>query len=144
MGRRCKCGVELNETNWMPSDRLSKPKHYRCSKCHNKKRRESYQVNKDKITKRQRDYCRKYILGQANGIKLHVVKRNYPEDECCENCGKKAKLDYHHWDNSNYMKGLWLCRVCHFIAEALDDLEVNSSKSSSYLILKKNIEEVSL
>jgi len=51
-------------------------------------------------------------------------KRPYPTDGVCELClgrlSESESLDYHHWDDNDLMKGLWLCRTCHINADWLD------------------------
>lgn len=58
----------------------------------------------------------KYITYQIYG--LH--KRPYPN--YCEMCGrfKERRLCYHHWTDSNYNWGLWVCRPCHDLIEDID------------------------
>lgn len=53
-------------------------------------------------------------------IDLYGTKRDYPKDRKCELCGAEGKnkrridpLDYHHWDDKNISKGMWLCQKCH-------------------------------
>lgn len=48
-------------------------------------------------------------------------KRDYPY--MCELCGRQmvGRLSYHHWIDCMPHIGLWLCRSCHLIAEAVDE-----------------------
>jgi len=48
-------------------------------------------------------------------------KRGY--SEICEICGRGGLLVYHHWDDSDLNKGLWLCYRCHLIAEMVDKVD---------------------
>lgn len=141
MGRSCsKCGTSLTEDNWYKSDKEGNPKHYRCKTCVREDKRKYELANKDKLNISRQAFRRKYRLGQAGGVVLKVVKRDYTNK--CEICGKdNCKLDYHHWDNSNYMKGLWLCRVCHYVAESVDAIDEINSRSQKYIELKKKLEE---
>ena len=34
---------------------------------------------------------------------------------------KRVKIIvYHHWDNDNLLKGIWVCNKCHMVANALE------------------------
>lgn len=87
----------------------------------------------------KREYYRKGYIGQVIGGKLVMVpapgKRTRPE--VCELCGRVRKLLYHHWDDENYSRGLWLCLRCHNVAEAAD-VGVLSDK---YLDLKRAVDK---
>lgn len=53
------------------------------------------------------------LNGKATNL-LHVNKRPIPSDNICENCGKPVRrLEYHHWDDSDFSKGIWVCWRCH-------------------------------
>jgi len=83
---------------------------------------------KDKL--RHREYYRKHVIKTHSNLRLVGNKRSYPDDSRCEYCGKKHyRLEYHHWDDSNISKGLWVCRWCHSeITEfnwALEDSNTN-------------------
>lgn len=72
-----------------------------------------------------RDWERKHRLTTSGHRKVLGKKRPYPVDSVCELCHssitpKGESLDYHHWDDNNLMKGLWLCRSCHINAEWID------------------------
>jgi len=57
--------------------------------------------------------------------------------EKCEVCGKTAKrLSYHHWDNSDLSKGLWLCGRCHNTANAVEVASRCSDTVRRYLEMK--------
>jgi hypothetical protein len=88
-----------------------------------------------------RDYSRTHYISKADGTKIHTVKR--PRVEHCEICGRvRKKINYHHWDESNYLRALWLCGRCHFIAEAIEGLSKPNSYSSRYIQLKNHLESV--
>ena len=79
-----------------------------------------YAEHREDICKRQRDWNRKHRLSTGTG-RIKVEKRDYPEGALCELCGREAKLlSYHHWDDEVPEFGLWLCTICHKIAEALE------------------------
>lgn len=71
--------------------------------------------------------------GTFNG--LH--KRLKPNS--CELCGSKTKLHYHHWDNTNPSKGIWVCQTnkCHNLAEVVDKLDSGNLLSGKYHKLKQ-------
>lgn len=62
-----------------------------------------------------------------NGKKRYNLrKRKYSNH--CELCGKthtnkgnRARLVYHHWDDANLNKGIWVCIGCHGFVEKLDN-----------------------
>ena len=93
-----------------------------------------YQKNRERIL----SYDRKHELkGFINGKKQCVSglnKRDYTG--FCELCNKKQeyKLNYHHWDDNNLSKGVWVCVRCHTVCEGIDKNLVNK-----YLILKNNV-----
>lgn len=81
----------------------------------------------------------KYVSSHYVGTQIdgkHTVlktplKRNKPKG--CELCGKIVRLSYHHWDNKNPSKGIWLCFRCHGLAESLDK---DKSLGNKYLLMK--------
>ncbi|GAI02239.1 unnamed protein product, partial [marine sediment metagenome] len=66
--------------------------------------------------------CRRVSrIGCSNGYFFGLHKRLKPNH--CELCGNsKAHLVYHHWDDSNKSKGIWVCNKnkCHELTEAVD------------------------
>lgn len=101
--------------------------------------------NPDKLEvsriKRQ-DYRRVNQLGtyvDGRLVIIKVVKRPWPGH--CELCGNEGKrLSYHHWDDNDMSKGLWLCSPCHFFAERMDDNKL----TSRYINLKRLVREGNL
>lgn len=83
-----------------------------------------YKWNREHPEKRRemsRNWHRKNTLSLGGGKHIRVKKRDYPVGNICELCGKAAKLlSYHHWDDEAPEFGLWLCTICHKIAEAVD------------------------
>jgi len=57
---------------------------------------------------------RDFIIASTNKI-IRGKKRAFPTNRSCEICHYKPlkKLDYHHWDDSKPIRGLWVCGVCH-------------------------------
>jgi uncharacterized CHY-type Zn-finger protein len=91
-------------------------------------------------SKRNKDRYPKEHLGTVIGgvIKIirHLNKRDYPIDNICELCYKKRKtLVYHHWDNSNFNKGMWICTPCHVLAGKYE-----KGYSEKYFKIKQNID----
>jgi hypothetical protein len=133
------CHCILTDDTWYPSDR--KHKHHRCKKCSAKNNAKWYAKNKISRRKEMREYHRKGCISQGNGKTIHTVKRPYSDK--CEMCGRnRRKINYHHWDESNYLRALWLCGRCHWIAEAVEGITKPTSLSSKYLKLKQQMESV--
>jgi len=80
----------------------------------NKKWRKTNSVN---YNKQQRDKKRKIRIGDIYGVK---DKRKYPADELCELCKQHNRLVYHHWDDTNFALGMWICQKCHNAAHWLE------------------------
>lgn len=101
-----------------------------------------YQRNRTRILMN----LRRTRLTTRDGVVLHGLnKRPYPT--ACELCKdavlkrpKTQRLSYHHWDDKNPNKGLWLCPTCHFIAEFLDTPEAMEI-FALYTALKEAIDE---
>jgi hypothetical protein len=84
-----------------------------------------------------RDYHRQNILA-TNGAFYHVHKRGRPIN--CEICGKnKNFLLYHHWDDKQMEKGIWICNFCHVRVEIFEQGEQHWL-IRKYVSLKKKIE----
>ena len=105
------CGVLLNiKKNWHPS--CKKNRQYACKKCL------WFKLMKPK----RKEYNRKRtIQTKIDGkiIQLTGNKRNYKKN--CELCHqKKYRTGYHHWDNKNLLKGVWVCTWCHHFIECYE------------------------
>ena len=76
---------------------------------------------------------RKYLYLLGDDGKRHPVRVNKrSRSASCEICNKTdCRLDYHHWNDDNPAIGLWLCRSCHWHAEAYERGLINK-----YLELK--------
>ena len=127
------CGKPLTSANWWSTDQ----KQHRdiCSHCHNERNKQAYYLYHDKSLQRQkrwrdthkqekRSYDRKYQRNNTltlHGRKIFGKKRPFPADELCELCYRHPnRLDYHHYDDRDLKKGLWLCKFCHSFAENVD------------------------
>lgn len=93
--------------------------------------------DKEQDKEYKRGWWRKHMLS-TGGKKIKVLKRDYPEDECCELCRKRcrSRLQYHHWDGTNLSLGMWICISCHQFAHG-----VESDYLTKYIELKEEIEK---
>lgn len=87
-----------------------------------------------------KEWRRLHILTTAGGVSHSGLNKRPRPDDICELCGREVKrLSYHHWDDTNLSKGLWVCYLCHMLCENLD----NGSKSliKVYEVLKFCLDE---
>lgn len=105
----CICRVEKDPSEFSPSKRHLDGLDPRCHLCLGIASRE-YQI-------RNPEKYRAHIavnLAKRRGILV--------PPETCENCGKSAKLDGHHWhgyEPNHILDVQWLCRSCHRAADHL-------------------------
>lgn len=95
-----------------------------------------YERNGDRLRKcsRERGLRTMYV----DGIRIHGVRREKPNT--CELCDSNVKLVYHHWDNSELERGVWVCHDCHVICELSDGYHGNRRDlQSKYIELKENV-----
>jgi len=81
---------------------------------------------------------RKHRLGIGRGCKKinGLNKRDWTNH--CELCGKIIeKPHYHHWDDNNLSKGIWICIRCHRMVEAYEKGDIIYLKK--YLQLKNSL-----
>lgn len=142
------CGIELTPENWRDCER--KEHHHMCRDCANADRmrryyakheynlkyhREKYWRNRDNICAKKRERWRRYITSAGSGKILYGAKRPYPNPQRCELCAKENEtLEYHHYDDDDLLKGLWLCRHCHRFAE-----DVDKGLPARYIALKSAV-----
>ncbi len=118
--RICSC-ILIKGINCAPSRFLKNTNDWICNSC-------------DKIKRRN---TRIDTIRDGKYIYLKGNKRPYPQDNKCEICHKENKrLQYHHWDDSNLMKGIWSCYLCHMMEEKVD-----KNLHIVYLKLKKILED---
>ena len=115
----------------MPNNTKEYMEKYRLS--HRKEMREYqhkyYMANRTKILAKNKEWRRMHCIdyGKRNkGGKRLITglnKRPYPEGGKCELCDRECnnKMGYHHWDETNLNKGIWVCHICHSFAERTDD-----------------------
>lgn len=81
---------------------------------------------------------RDQFLHTVNGY-FRVSKRRYPDDGKCELNGENGKrLVYHHWDEEDRGKGVWLCNMCHLFVGTVDK-GWHLGMADKYLKLKEEI-----
>jgi len=104
-------------------------------------------MDKQKYLIREKVYNRLHVIytvRKGKEIILRGNKRPYPKNGKCElcpalRCGTKASsLVYHHWDDKDISKGMWICRRCHSIVEFVIK---NIKIYKKYLKLSYNINE---
>jgi len=105
-------------------------------------------------------YCRKYRKAhmyrdylerwRADKIRIRIggrwvwmsISERRTRPEKCELCSRPTKrLVYHHWDNDNPAKGLWICSRCHWVAEAIEAVSKQDKLVNSYIAMKELVEE---
>lgn len=94
--------------------------------------------HREKWRKWVRDWTRKHRVGTGRRF-IYGTKRDYPEEGKCELCNKSKFLVYHHYDDNNLMKGIWLCTKCHRFVESYE--KGYFRYLSKYLTLKTRILE---
>lgn len=102
------CKIVLTDENWHKYSRLIRE--YTCTKC-----RRKYDSNY---------VSTHYLDTYRNGKRIFLkgLKRLYPNNKRCELCKLLPKkfLNYHHWDDNDIRKGIWICWYCHGMIELLD------------------------
>lgn len=84
---------------------------------HRKLRREHYQRHKTEELSHQR---MTNLHTKGGRVISNVKKRPFPNN-VCEICGRQQRrLAYHHWNDSDIAKGIWICCPCHSMAEGID------------------------
>lgn len=97
-----------------------------CKTCHTKMNQKWIENNREYVRERTRNYMRKHRIGQSS-IDFRNVKnkRNYPINNKCELCSETVRLIYHHWNDNDFSKGIWICRKCHFACHWLEKYDSN-------------------
>ena len=120
----------------MPTNKEYNRRYYQEHKEELKKvARDWYREHREECLPKMREYARFHkaenqecqrrtalTTRDENGNVLYLVGLNKrPHLGYCELCkAKNRKLNYHHWDNGNYNKGIWLCYQCHILVEMID------------------------
>lgn len=87
--------------------------------------REWYQRNKDRLREHRNEYMRGWhrrrtVLLKNKSEVLVGNKPVYPATGECTLCGGIHRLYYHHWSDEHPEWGIWLCLLCHTLAEKTD------------------------
>jgi len=134
-----RCGKPLTSENYGKYAVQRKTRWRMCNSCYLTWYRNWERTSPAAAKRRERhkDYARANYIGYSNPAKRRYIKveNKRPYSSNCELCGKKTKTVYHHWDDKDYSKGLWLCLRCHNVAEG-----VEQGVDQKYLDLKKKIE----
>lgn len=78
--------------------------------------------------------------GNGNALYLSGLNKR-PHPDHCELCVvENIRLSYHHWDNSNYSKGIWLCYQCHVLVGMIDSGILVKDLIERYGELKHTVE----
>ncbi len=133
-----RCNTELTKDTWGRYSRQRKSGWRICNACLKLWEHELAIRWKE----RNRDYKRaNYIMRRkTNGDTRYLkVVNKRPYSPICEICSRERRTVYHHWDNNDYSKGLWLCGACHSAAEG-----VEKGLSTRYTELKRELEEANV
>lgn len=72
-------------------------------------------------TRKAKENARRFEVATTNGKIIKGIKRDRPKDELCELYGFKPKrLNYHHYDDNDLLKGMWVCGECHWAVEKFE------------------------
>ena len=121
-----KCGRVLIQEGTIDWNHISacdiKNASYQCKRCRD----------------RDNDYRekRRYLTTSINGknVFLKGNKRLKGKRKKCEVCNKIKRLAYHHWDDKNISKAVFVCGYCHIMSE-----QVDRNLHTKYLKLKEKI-----
>ena len=110
---RCKLEKPLSD---FPTKRSGKRQGY-CRPCHAEYNALWYKNNGRRAADNHRRVCRRTTLHVSGRMIGGLHKRPYTG--YCEICGVKRemRLHYHHWDDQNPSRGVWVCAYCHRLVE---------------------------
>lgn len=92
----------------------AKEYYYRNREKVNVRTRKWYHDNKEYASAKSKTYRRNHVIVQVKKNIYGVNKAPYPSDGLCQGCGAHPSyLAYHHYDNSDYSDGNYLCNYCH-------------------------------
>jgi len=113
-----KCGVAFTPKNF-GIRKLQRTWHIclSCLRDYDRQWERNNPKRKDRIIKHNKYRQLNFITRMVNGI---------------------AKLEYHHWSDEDFSKGLWLCWGCHQFAERVD-----KGLAQKYVKLKESINGMS-
>jgi predicted amidophosphoribosyltransferase len=127
--------------SYMQNLRKHRKENNLCSRCGKKKEEGAGYCEKCRIE--VRNYHRRRSIGTTSGYFGKLNKRLYPKDQKCELCNRvKKRLPYHHWDDNNKSKGIWVCNRCHtvvtYIEEGIEKQVVSNYKYLKTFLDKQN------
>lgn len=130
-------GMTLREICDLTGMAMNRLKYIQDSEKLRAKSQRYYQKHKEIIKERTRDYKKDYFRKYrvvVNGKSIMVNKRPRP-DNVCELCSRTSSiLPYHHWDDDNPHRGVWICPSCHKACEFIEQ-----GLHTKYLELKQAI-----
>ena len=106
------------------------------SKAYNEEHKEEIRAYRqsEEYRERAKNRNRKRRLSTNGKTFSGLNKREWTNH--CELCGKINKRShYHHWDDNNLSKGIWICTRCHRMVEAYEHGDFTYLKK--YLKLKE-------
>ena len=119
------------------------------------KSKEWYDNNREQSIERSKNYHRTHReTVRANQRRTSLCTRDSDGNQIviqglnkraytgfCELCKAKGlKLNYHHWDNENYNKGVWLCYRCHILSEMVESSLNIQELVDKYISLKNKLD----
>ncbi len=121
---------------------------YRCRICDVKLTKENKVNYKERLCKACYGIMeRQHVVHTyRDGKRIHYRNVNkHPLPNSCEICGNIWKRDkshsyaWHHWDDQDPEKGIWICPKCHWLCNAYETVQKakNRQKIEKYLMLKK-------
>ncbi len=107
-----KCATTLTGLNCYPSY-MTRNDHL-CKSCANQYTRKRLVEKHSQILEQKRSHNRAHYIKTKGRLFFVVGKRAYPDNQLCEVCGyRNLRLSYHHWNDNDFSKGLWVCYSCH-------------------------------
>jgi predicted amidophosphoribosyltransferase len=124
--------------SYMQNLRKHRKENNLCSRCGKDKEEGRGYCEKCRIE--VRNYHRRRCIGTTAGYIGKLNKRLYPKDQKCELCNlEKKRLPYHHWDDYNPSKGIWMCNRCHTVVTYIEE-GIEKRVVSNYKYLKTVID----
>ena len=129
---------QSNRERQRATDRRS---YWRNREAHMAKCKQYQSEHKTEINIYKKDYNTKKQVRLKTKRVIHINNKPlYPLDKCCTICGyAPRRLLYHHWDDIHPERGLWICRICHQIAEGVDKGNDEKYKSLKDKIIRIDI-----
>lgn len=125
-----------NHPNWKGGIYKNVKEYYREYRQKNIKKIRRYAARWARMNNNKRRASRRIMQLNISGKTIYGLNKR-PYTGYCEICGRrKLRFVYHHWDNSNYNKGIWVCTHCHWAVEG-----VEKGYDGIYKNLKQKIEK---